>query len=171
MGFYGGLLCEIVKCVGVMFVGFLYYFVDKEELFVEVLCQCDEVVCEVVGDFVEYILIEQVKWVVVYNQILCGLILLYVIVFVEVIDLEYLLYVDFVVCYWVRVDEVVEIFCCGQEVGEVWVDIDLEFVVWLISVVMDGIQLQWFLDEFVDMVFFFEEFVICYFDFVVFFWF
>ena len=158
-GFHGGSLREIAKRVGVTPAGLLHHFADKEELFAEVLRQRDETVRAAAGDPAEHTLIEQAKRVVAHNQTSRGLTSLYAIVSAEATDSEHPSHADFAARYRVRADEAAEILRRGQESGEVRADIDPEHAARLISAVMDGIQLQWLLDESVDMVPLFEEFV------------
>lgn len=163
-GFHGGSLREIAKRVGVTPAGLLHHFADKEELFAEVLRQRDEAVRAAAGDPAEHTLIEQAKRVVAHNQTSRGLTSLYAIVSAEATDPEHPSHADFAARYRVRADEAAAILRRGQEAGEVRADIDPEHAARLISAVMDGIQLQWLLDESVDMVPLFEEFVTRYLD-------
>lgn len=158
-GFHGGSLREIAKRVGVTPAGLLHHFADKEELFAEVLRQRDEKVRAAAGDPGEHTLIEQAKRVVAHNQTSRGLTSLYAIVSAEATDAEHPSHVDFAERYRTRAEETVEILRRGQEAGEVRDDIDPALAARLISAVMDGIQLQWLLDESVDMVQLFDEFV------------
>jgi AcrR family transcriptional regulator len=158
-GFHGGSLREIAKRVGVTPAGLLHHFADKEELFAEVLRQRDETVRAAAGDPAEHTLIEQAKRVVAHNQTSRGLTSLYAIVSAEATDPEHPSHADFAARYRVRADEAAEILRRGQASGEVRADIDPEHAARLISAVMDGIQLQWLLDESVDMVPLFDEFV------------
>jgi AcrR family transcriptional regulator len=158
-GFHGGSLREIAKRVGVTPSGLLHHFADKEELFAEVLHQRDEAVRAAAGDPAEHTLIEQAKRVVAHNQTSRGLTSLYAIVSAEATDAEHPSHDDFAERYRTRADEAVEILRRGQEAGEVRGDIDPALAARLISAVMDGIQLQWLLDESVDMVPLFDEFV------------
>lgn len=158
-GFHGGSLREIAKRVGVTPSGLLHHFADKEELFAEVLHQRDEAVRAAAGDPAEHTLIEQAKRVVAHNQTSRGLTSLYAIVSAEATDAEHPSHDDFAARYLARADEAVEILRRGQDAGEVRDDIDPALAARLISAVMDGIQLQWLLDESVDMVPLFDEFV------------
>ena len=158
-GFHGGSLREIAKRVGVTPSGLLHHFADKEELFTEVLHQRDEAVRAAAGDPAEHTLIEQAKRVVAHNQTSRGLTSLYAIVSAEATDAEHPSHDDFAERYRARADEAVEILRRGLDAGEVRDDIDPALAARLISAVMDGIQLQWLLDESVDMVPLFDEFV------------
>nr|WP_279588026.1 TetR family transcriptional regulator C-terminal domain-containing protein [Microbacterium sp. Be9] len=84
---------------------------------------------------------------------------MYAIVSAEATDPEHPSHAEFAARYRARADEAVEILRRGQEAGEVRDDIDPALAARLISAVMDGIQLQWLLDESVDMVPLFDEFV------------
>lgn len=158
-GFNGGSLREIAKRVGMTPAGLLHHFAGKEELFAEVLHQRDEKVREAAGDPAEHTLVEQARRVVAHNQTSRGLTSLYAIVSAEAVDPEHPSHADFAARYRDRAAEAEEILRRGQRDGEVRDDIDPASAARLISAVMDGIQLQWLLDESVDMVSLFEEFV------------
>ncbi|MDY0984732.1 TetR/AcrR family transcriptional regulator [Microbacterium sp. CFBP9023] len=158
-GFHGGSLREIAKRVGVTPTGLLHHFAGKEELFAEVLHQRDEKVREAAGDPAEHTLIEQATRVVAHNQTSRGLTALYAIVSAEATDPDHPSHTDFAARYRERAVAAEEILRRGQADGEVREDIDPARAARLISAVMDGIQLQWLLDDSVDMVPLFEEFV------------
>ncbi|KAA0962754.1 TetR/AcrR family transcriptional regulator [Microbacterium sp. ANT_H45B] len=158
-GFHGGSLREIAKRVGVTPAGLLHHFADKEELFAEVLRQRDEKVRAAAGDPAEHTLIEQAKRVVAHNRTSRGLTSLYAIISAEATDPDHPSHVDFAARYRDRAADAEQILRRGQVDGEVRDDIDPARAARLISAVMDGIQLQWLLDDSVDMVLLFEEFV------------
>ncbi|CAH0134091.1 A-factor receptor protein [Microbacterium sp. Bi98] len=158
-GFHGGSLREIAKRVGVTPTGLLHHFAGKEELFAEVLHQRDEKVREAAGDPAEHTLIEQATRVVAHNQTSRGLTALYAIVSAEATDPGHPSHADFAARYRERAVAAEEILRRGQADGEVREDIDPARAARLISAVMDGIQLQWLLDDSVGMVPLFEEFV------------
>lgn len=158
-GFHGGSLREIAKRVGMTPAGLLHHFAGKEELFAEVLHQRDEKVRAAAGDPAEHTLIEQAKRVVAHNQTSRGLTSLYAIVSAEAVDPEHPSHADFAERYRDRAAEAEQILRRGQRDGEVRDDINPASAARLISAVMDGIQLQWLLDDSVDMVTLFEEFV------------
>ena len=158
-GFHGGSLREIAKRVGVTPAGLLHHFADKEELFAEVLHQRDEKVRQAAGDPAEHTLVEQARRVVAHNRTSRGLTSLYAIISAEATDPEHPSHADFVARYRDRAAEAEVILRRGQADGEVRADIDPARAARLISAVMDGIQLQWLLDETVDMVALFDEFV------------
>lgn len=158
-GFRGGSLREIAKRVGVTPAGLLHHFADKEELFAEVLRQRDEKVREAAGDPAEHTLLEQARRVVAHNRTSRGLTSLYAIISAEATDSEHPSHGDFAARYRERAAEAEEILRLGQADGEVREDIDPALAARLISGVMDGIQLQWLMDDSVDMVALFDEFV------------
>jgi len=158
-GFRGGSLREIAKRVGVTPAGLLHHFADKEELFAEVLRQRDEKVRQAAGDPAEHTLLAQARRVVAHNRASRGLTSLYAIVSAEATDSEHPSHADFAARYRDRATEAEAILRLGQADGEVRDDIDPALAARLISGVMDGIQLQWLLDDTVDMVALFDEFV------------
>ena len=158
-GFHSGSLREIAKRVGLTPAGLMHHFADKEELFVEVLRQRDEKVRAAAGDPAEHTLIQQAEKVVAYNQSSRGLTSLYAIVSAEATDSEHPSHEDFAERYRSGAAHGEQLLRAGQAAGEVRGDLDPALAARLISAVMDGIQLQWLLDESVDMVPLFEEFV------------
>lgn len=158
-GFHSGSLREIAKRVGLTPAGLMHHFADKEELFVEVLRQRDEKVREAAGDPAEHTLVQQAEKVVAYNQSSRGLTSLYAIVSAEATDSEHPSHQDFAERYRSGAANGEQLLRAAQEAGEVRADLDPALAARLISAVMDGIQLQWLLDESVDMVPLFEEFV------------
>jgi AcrR family transcriptional regulator len=158
-GFHSGSLREIAKRVGLTPAGLMHHFSGKEELFLEVLRQRDAKVREAAGDPAEHTLMQQAEKVVAYNQTTRGLTSLYAIVSAEATDSEHPSHADFAERYRSGAEGAEELLRAGQEAGEVRTDIDPALAARLISAVMDGIQLQWLLDESVDMVPLFEEFV------------
>lgn len=158
-GFHSGSLREIAKRVGLTPAGLMHHFADKEELFAEVLRQRDEKVRAAAGDPAEHTIVQQAEKVVAYNQTTRGLTSLYAIVSAEATDAEHPSHADFAERYRSAAAGSAELLRAGQEAGEVREDIDPALAARLISAVMDGIQLQWLLDESVDMVPLFEEFV------------
>lgn len=158
-GFHSSSLREIAKRVGLTPAGLMHHFADKEELFAEVLRQRDEKVRAAAGDPSEHTLIEQAEKVVAYNQTSRGLTSLYAIVSAEATDSEHPSHDDFAERYRESAARATALLRGGQEAGEIRADIDPAHAARLISAVMDGIQLQWLLDESVDMVPLFEEFV------------
>jgi len=158
-GFHGGSLREIAKRVGVTPAGLLHHFADKEELFAEVLRQRDEKVRAAAGDPAEHTLIEQAKRVVALNRTSRGLTSLYAIISAEATDPDHPSHADFAARYRDRAADAEQILRRGQVDGEVRDDVDPARAARLISAVMDGIQLQWLLDDSVDMVLLFDEFV------------
>lgn len=158
-GFHSGSLREIAKRVGLTPAGLMHHFADKEELFAEVLRQRDERVREAAGDPAEHTLVQQAEKVVAYNQSSRGLTSLYAIVSAEATDSEHPSHEDFAERYRSSAATGEQLLRAAQEAGEVRADLDPALAARLISAVMDGIQLQWLLDESVDMVPLFEEFV------------
>lgn len=158
-GFHSGSLREIAKRVGLTPAGLMHHFADKEELFAEVLRQRDDKVREAAGDPAEHTLVQQAEKVVAYNQSSRGLTSLYAIVSAEATDSEHPSHQDFAERYRSGAANGEQLLRAAQEAGEVRADLDPALAARLISAVMDGIQLQWLLDESVDMVPLFEEFV------------
>lgn len=158
-GFHNGSLREIAKRVGLTPAGLLHHFADKEELFAEVLRQRDERVRAAAGDPAEHTLVQQAEKVVAYNQRTRGLTSLYAVVSAEATDTEHPSHVAFAERYRASASSSAELLRTAQEAGEIRADVDPELAARLIGAVMDGIQLQWLLDDSVDMTALFAEFV------------
>ena len=157
-GFHSGSLREIAKRVELTPAGLLHHFASKEELFTEVIRQRDERVRAAAGDPAEHTLIEQAAQVVAYNQQSRGLTSLYATVSAEATDPDHPAHAEFAERYRENASGSAELLRRAQEAGEVRADIDPDAAARLISAVMDGIQLQWLLDETVDMNALFAEF-------------
>ncbi|MCZ4302215.1 TetR/AcrR family transcriptional regulator [Microbacterium oxydans] len=162
-GYRNSSMREIARRVGLTQSGLMHHFADKEELFAEVLHQRDETVRGAAGEPAEHTLIDQAGKVVAHNQSSRGLASLYAIVSAEASDPDHPLHDEFVDRYRSAADRAGDLLRRAQEAGEVRTDLDPDLAGRLISAVMDGIQLQWLLDESVDMVPLFEEFVRGYF--------
>lgn len=150
---------EIARRAGLTQSGLMHHFADKEELFAEVLRQRDERVRNAAGDLDGHAMIEQAERVVAHNQSSRGLTSLYVIVSAEASDPGHPLHDEFAERYRANAATAGQLLRLAQSAGEVRDDVDPELAGRLISAVMDGLQLQWLLDESMDMVPLFEEFI------------
>ncbi|MCG7417391.1 TetR/AcrR family transcriptional regulator [Microbacterium sp. ACRRU] len=158
-GVTSGSLREVAKRVGLTPAGLLHHFATKEELFAEVLRQRDERVRAAAGDPREHTLVEQMSKVVAYNATTRGLTSLYTVVVAEASDPDHPAHAAFAARYRDGAERATELLRAGQAAGEVRADIDPERAARLLSAVMDGLQQQWLLDDSVDMVAHFAEFV------------
>lgn len=158
-GFHSGSLREIAKRVGLTPTGLMHHFASKEDLFTEVIRQRDERVRVAAGDPAEHTLVEQAAKVVAYNQLSRGLTSLFATVAAEATDPEHPAHAEFANRYRTSAATSAPLLRVAQEAGEIRSDVDPELAARLISAVMDGIQLQWLLDESVDMTALFAEFV------------
>lgn len=158
-GFHSGSLREIAKRVGLTPTGLMHHFASKEELFTEVIRQRDERIRIAAGDPAEHTVIAQAAKVVAYNQEWRGLTSLFATVSAEATDTEHPAHDEFAERYRTSAAVVTPLLRAAQEAGEVSPDLDPELASRLISAVMDGMQVQWLLDESVDMNALFAEFV------------
>jgi len=158
-GFHSGSLREIAKRVDLTPAGLLHHFASKEELFTEVIRHRDDRIRDAAGDPAEHTLLEQAEKVVAYNQHSRGLTSLYATVSAEATDSEHPAHEEFARRYRTNAENASRLLAAAQEAGEVRADIDTDAAARLISAVMDGIQVQWLLDESVDMTGLFAEFV------------
>lgn len=161
-GWHSGSMREIAKRVGLTPAGLLHHFKGKEELFTEVLRQRDQKVQNAAGDVTELHLIDQVRNVVAYNQTTRGLTSLYTVVSAEATDQEHPAHAEFARRYADSATTTAEVLAEAQRDGLVRADIDPVHAARLIAAVMDGLQLQWLLDEQVDMSAAFDDFVRAY---------
>lgn len=158
-GFHSGSLREIAKRVELTPTGLMHHFASKEELFTEVIRQRDERIRKAAGDPAEHTLLEQAAKVVAYNQHSRGLTSLFATVSAEATDPEHPAHAEFAERYRSSAANAAPLLRAAQEAGEVSPDLDPELAARLISAVMDGIQVQWLLDDSVDMEALFAEFV------------
>jgi AcrR family transcriptional regulator len=158
-GFHSGSLREIAKRVGLTPTGLMHHFANKEELFTEVLRQRDKAIREAAGDPAEHTLIQQATKVVAYNQESRGLTSLYATVSAEATDDEHPAHEQFSRRYRETAENATPLLAAAQAAGEMRPDFDPALAARLVSAVMDGIQLQWLLDDSVDMNALFAEFV------------
>ncbi|MDW8807938.1 TetR/AcrR family transcriptional regulator [Streptomyces scabiei] len=158
-GWNSGSMREIAKRVGLTPAGLMHHFKNKEELFTEVLRQRDAKVQDAAGDVTELHLIDQVRNVVAYNQTTRGLTSLYTVVSAEATDREHPAHAEFARRYAASADSTADVLAEAQRDGLIRDDIDPAHAARLIAAVMDGLQVQWLLDEDVDMSAVFEDFV------------
>lgn len=159
LGYRGVSMRDIAKRTGLTPPGLRHHFPDKDALFAAVLHERDERVRAAAGDPQEHTFIEQAKQVVAHNQAFRGLASLYAIVSAEASEPSHPLHDEFVDRYRTNATRTGALVRAGQQAGKLREDLDPEMAARLISAVMDGIQLQWLLDESVDMVPLFEGFV------------
>ncbi|PJJ71322.1 AcrR family transcriptional regulator [Diaminobutyricimonas aerilata] len=158
-GYHAGSLREIAKRVDLTPAGLMHHFASKEELFTEVLRERDERVREAAGEPVAGELVEQARRVVAHNQATRGLTSLYTVVVAEATDAEHPAHDHFARVYAERATSTEAEIRGAQAAGEIRADLDPAATARLIAAVMDGLQQQWLLDESVDMVALFDEFV------------
>lgn len=158
-GFHSGSIREIAKRVDLTPAGVLHHFASKEELFMEVLRQRDERVRAAAGDVSENTLLEQIRKVVVYNQMTRGLTSLYTVVAAEATDSAHPAHQYFIDRYATRATATEQVLLDAQRDGLLRADLNANHAARLIAAVMDGLQQQWLLDETVDMSAVLEEFL------------
>jgi hypothetical protein len=111
------------------------------------------------GDVTEDTLLEQIRKVVAHNQGTRGLTSLYTIVSAEATDDEHPAHEYFTDRYADSIATSARILSDAKRDGLVRSDLDPQHAARLITAVMDGLQQQWLLDESVDMVAVFDEFL------------
>ena len=158
-GFHSGSLREIAKRVELTPAGLMHHFASKEELFTEVLRQRDQKVQAAAGDVAEETLLAQMRSVVAYNQTTPGLTSLYTVISAEATNAEHPAHGYFATRYAERAAQTTQVLTDAQRDGVVRADLEPEHAARLIAAVMDGLQQQWLLDDTVDMVAIFDEFM------------
>ena len=151
-GYRKASLREISEEVGLTQAGLLHYFDSKEELFAEVLRKRDDTDravydLEQKGDRA----IEQVVELIRHNSEVPGLVHLYATLSADATDESHPAHEFFVERY----RTVNEVFAArvreDQSEGLIAADIDPELAAKMITALSDGLQVQWLLDDQVDM--------------------
>lgn len=151
-GYRRASLREISEAVGLTQAGLLHYFDSKEELFAEVLRKRDDTDraaygLEQTGDRA----IEELVRLVRHNSEVPGLVHLYATLSAEGTDESHPAHPFFVDRY----RTVTEVFAArvreDQREGLIAEDIDPEITGRMIAALSDGLQIQWLLDDSVDM--------------------
>lgn len=158
-GFRSGSLREIAKRVGLTTTGLMHHFSSKEELFAAVLRARDAQVRAAAGDVTESTLVEQMRRVVAVNQRSPGLSSVYTVVAAEATDAEHPAHDEFRDRYAAQARSTEAVIRDAQRDGLVRDDLDAAHAARLLAAVMDGLQQQRLLDDSVDAVAAFDEFL------------
>ncbi|QHC66987.1 TetR/AcrR family transcriptional regulator [Rathayibacter oskolensis] len=151
-GYRRASLREISEAVGLTQAGLLHYFDSKEELFAEVLRKRDDV------DRATYDLddsgdpaIAGLVRLIRHNSEVPGLVHLYATLSAEGTDEGHAAHEFFVDRYRTTTEVLAESVRADQREGLIAADIDPEVAGRMMTALADGLQIQWLLDDGVDM--------------------
>lgn len=151
-GYRKASLREISEAVGLTQAGLLHYFDSKEELFAEVLRKRDEL------DSAAYDLgrtgdaaIEQLVRLIRHNSDVPGLVHLYATLSAEGTDQSHPAHPFFLERYRTVTETLASRVREDQNEGLIAEDVDPETAARMIIALSDGLQVQWLLDDSVDM--------------------
>jgi AcrR family transcriptional regulator len=147
-GYRKASLREISEAVGLTQAGLLHYFDSKEELFAEVLRKRDEAD---LGSFADADAVEEFVKVIRHNSEVPGLVHLYSTLSAEGTEAGHPAHQYFVDRYRFSIGTMVDRVRAGQADGSIAADLDAEAVARMLIAIADGMQVQWLLNEDVDM--------------------
>jgi len=158
-GYRGSSLREIADRVGISQAGVLHHFGSKEVLLAAVLEERDAVDKQLVRHAKGIALLDALRDLVAHNTQVPGLIRLYVTLSAEATDPEHPAH-DFFVGRYARVRaEFARELAAARDTGDIGPETDVDRATQLLVAVMDGLQIQWLLDERMDMVAAFDRFL------------
>ncbi|MCM6761981.1 TetR/AcrR family transcriptional regulator [Rathayibacter sp. ZW T2_19] len=151
-GYRKASLREISEAVGLTQAGLLHYFDSKEELFAEVLRKRDDL------DRTAYDLdrtgdaaIEELVRLIRHNSDVPGLVHLYATLSADGTDRSHPAHPFFVERYAMVIELLASRVREDQREGLIAADVDPEIAARMITALSDGLQIQWLLDDEVDM--------------------
>jgi len=158
-GYRGGSMREIAEQVGMTDAGVVHHFGSKQQLLLAVLEHREEVARKLRPGHEGLALLDGMRELVCQNATTPGLIHLYVTLSAEATDPDHPAH-DF---FTARYEDVTPFFVdqlpSAPEAGEIRADVDVTAAAQQLIAVMDGLQVQWLLDEKVDMVAAFDQFL------------
>ena len=145
-GFHGARLADIAKEAGVTEPGLLHHFPSKEDLFMEVLAERDQIDRERFdptthtkdGDP-----LNSLQKLVEHNETVPGLVQLFTVLVAESIDQHHPGHEFFKHRYHDLRDQTVKVLCNAQEHHDIRTDIPADDLAIMLFAMMDGLQLQW----------------------------
>jgi AcrR family transcriptional regulator len=158
-GFQGSSLRDIAEAVGLSPAGILHHFSTKEALLAAVLAEKDaESIAHFDGAHGLGVL-EALRGVVRENLAQPGLIRLFTTLSAEAINTEHPAHEYFQVRYAGARELIADGLRQGQHDGDVSATVDVDMAASLLIAVMDGLQMQWLLNEQFDMAAAFDTFL------------
>ena len=145
-GFHGARLADIAKEAGVTEPGLLHHFPSKEDLFMEVLAERDQIDREQFdpathtkdGDP-----LNSLQKLVEHNETVPGLVQLFTVLVAESIDQRHPGHAFFKHRYHDLRDQTVIVLRKAQEQHDIRTDIPADDLAIMLFAMMDGLQLQW----------------------------
>jgi AcrR family transcriptional regulator len=159
-GFQGSSLREIAEAAGLSQAGVLHHFSSKEALLAAVLAEKDAVSVSHFENAGGIGVLDALRGVVAENLAQPGLIRLFTTLSAEAINEDHPAHEYFQLRYAGARDLVAAALRQGQRDGEVRPDVDVDLSAAVLLAIMDGLQLQWLLNEQFDMVAGFDAFLV-----------
>ncbi len=159
-GYRGGSLREIADLVGLSDAGVLHHFGSKQQLLIAVLEHRDAVErrrWSPEGQGLEFL--DGLRGMVEYDATVPGVIRLFATLSAEATDPDHPAHQFFVARYDNVTRHFVARLTTARETGQISADVDLTRAAQLLIAVLDGLQVQWLLDDTLDMVAAFDQFL------------
>jgi AcrR family transcriptional regulator len=158
-GFQGSSLREIAESVGLSQAGVLHHFSSKEALLAAVLAEKDADSVRHFGDARGVRVLDALRGVVAENMTQPGLIRLFTTLSAEAINEEHPAHQYFQRRYAGARQLIAGALSQGQADGDVGSSVDVDMAAALLIAIMDGLQMQWLLNEDFDMLAAFDTFL------------
>ena len=158
-GFQGSSLREIADAVGLSQAGVLHHFSSKEALLAAVLAEKDAVSVSHFEGAHGLGVLDGLRGVVAENLAQPGLIRLFTTLSAEAINTEHPAHEYFQLRYAAARELIAAGLAEGQRDGDVGADVDVDMAASLLIAIMDGLQMQWLLNEEFDMLAGFDAFL------------
>lgn len=158
-GFQGSSLREIAESVGLSQAGVLHHFSSKEALLAAVLAEKDAVTLSHVDGVTGVHVLDALRGVVAENLAQPGLIRLFTTLSAEAINEEHPAHEYFQLRYAGARELLAGALRQGQADGDVAPGVDVDMAAALLLAIMDGLQMQWLLNDEFDMLAGFDAFI------------
>src|SRR5689334_13237523 len=158
-GFQGSSLREIAEAVGLSQAGVLHHFASKEALLAAVLAEKDAVQIAHFENAQGIGVLDALRGVVAENLAQPGLIRLFTTLSAEAINEQHPAHEYFQLRYAAARELLAGALREGQLAGDVGPDVDTDMAASVLLAVMDGLQIQWLLNEDFDMLAGFDAFL------------
>jgi AcrR family transcriptional regulator len=158
-GFQGSSLRDIGDAVGLSPAGVLHHFASKEALLAAVLAERDATSVAHFEHAHGIGVLDALRGVVAENLAQPGLIRLFTTLSAEAINEEHPAHHYFQLRYAGARELIAEALSQGQRDGDVGADVDVQMAASLLIGIMDGLQMQWLLNEEFDMLAAFDTFL------------
>jgi AcrR family transcriptional regulator len=158
-GFQGSSLREIADAVGLSQAGVLHHFSSKEALLAAVLAEKDAASVAHFEDAHGLGVLDALRGVVAENMAQPGLIRLFTTLSAEAINEDHPAHQYFQLRYAAARDLIATALGQGKLDGDVGAGVDVDMAASLLIAIMDGLQMQWLLNEEFDMLAAFDAFL------------